>query len=313
MKSRTISKIIETKINHWLESISDANLKMDLREGVIVTGGCITSMLLNEDVNDFDLYFKNQDLVARVAKYYVAEFMKNPPPAWTDSDGKLGHAITVQEVAPEDGKMGSVKVVIKSAGVIGENSQKYDYFEATEGGDSYVEQAVTNAEETEIEAGKKGEKSGKYRPIFMTCNSITLYGRVQLVLRFFGEPDEIHRNYDFAHCTNYWTYKNGLVLNPKALECILSKELVYQGSLYPVCSLFRIRKFMKRGWTITAGQVLKMAFQVSKLNLEDVAVLEDQLVGVDAAYFQELIGKLKAENKETVDGAYLMALIEATL
>jgi hypothetical protein len=85
------------------------------------------------------------------------------------------------------------------------------------------------------------------------------------------------------------------VLNQRALESILNKELFYIGSKYPICSLVRTRKFIKRGWQINAGQYVKMAFQISKLNLEDIYVLEDQLVGVDSIYFLTFIENLKTK------------------
>ena len=52
-----------------------------------------------------------------------------------------------------------------------------------------------------------------------------------------------------------------------------------------------------------------MAWQISQLKLNDVATLEEQLVGVDAAYFRQLIDLLKS-NGETVDGSYLMTVID---
>ena len=150
-----------------------------------------------------------------------------------------------------------------------------------------------------------------YRPVFMSCNAITLSDKMQLVIRFTGEPDEIHKNYDFVHCTNYWTSKNNhLELRKEALEAILTKELLYTGSLYPVCSVIRTRKFLHRGWTINAGQYLKMCMQISQLDLTDFNILSEQLVGVDTAYFCELLDKLQINNPEKVNYTYLMEIID---
>ena len=94
--------------------------------------------------------------------------------------------------------------------------------------------------------------------------------------------------------------------------------MVYIGSKYPVCSVIRARKFIKRGWSINAGQYLKMCFQISKLDLSDISVLEDQLTGVDVAYFATLIDslqahsqKMKDEGKEfKVDYGYIATIID---
>jgi hypothetical protein len=131
------------------------------------------------------------------------------------------------------------------------------------------------------------------------------------VIRFYGDPATIHENYDFVHCTNYWTSETRrIITNTQALECILGRELKYVGSKYPVASLFRTRKFIKRGWHITAGQMFKIANQVSKLDLNNFTILQDQLTGVDMAYFEELINKLKSKNSDTVDSSYLIQLID---
>ena len=162
----------------------------------------------------------------------------------------------------------------------------------------------------------KPVKDKKFQPLVFTDNAITLTDKTQLILRFYGEPDEILKNYDFSHVTNYWTsWDQKIVTNQKALECLLTKELIYQGSLYPLASLFRIRKFMKRGWSITAGTILKIALQISKLDLMDFKVFQEQLVGVDVSYFSSMIQLLKVEyeDKGQLDINYIIELIDDIL
>jgi hypothetical protein len=110
---------------------------------------------------------------------------------------------------------------------------------------------------------------------------------------------------------NYWESGNSkLTLKPKSLEALLSRTLVYNGSQYPLCSVIRSRKFIERGWRINAGQYLKMAMQISKLDLTDHAILEEQLTGVDVAYFVEVIRKIKDKDPSKVDSAYLIEIID---
>jgi hypothetical protein len=73
--------------------------------------------------------------------------------------------------------------------------------------------------------------------------------------------------------------------------------------------MFRIKKFLNRGWTITAGEMLKIAWDISKLDLDDMAVLYDQLIGVDAAYFHQLITILKKVDRTELDRTYLFEAI----
>jgi hypothetical protein len=89
----------------------------------------------------------------------------------------------------------------------------------------------------------------------------------------------------------------------------MSKTLVYRGSLYPICSIFRSKKFIERGWKINAGQYLKMVMQIHDLDLQDYVVLEEQLTGVDMAYFSEVLGAVKKQNPLELDQAYLVEVI----
>ena len=296
MKAKTIEKVIGKKFDYFLESITDENVKSILNDNTIVTGGCITSMLLNEDVNDYDLYFRDLKSTEVIANYFVKLFKSNK---------KSALPITVRS------DEGRIKIVVKSAGISSENSNDGDYrfFETLDPGspeqDKFIDEAM------EVVAKDTKDPKVKYKPIFLTSNAITLSDKIQLIFRFYGEPEEIHKNYDFIHCTNYWTsWDRKLVLNKEALQSILSKELIYSGSLYPVCSIMRIRKFIERGWTINAGQIFKICYQISKLNLDDPKVLYEQLLGVDIAYFLQLLSLIKDSKGRDIDYIYICELID---
>lgn len=307
MNRKTINKIIIKKHNKFLESIKDENVKKLISENSIITGGAITSMLLNEEVNDYDYYFTNKETCIEVAKYFASEFLKANPNA------KIAPKIIVKD--------GRVKIEIKSAGIAAEGEEKspYQYFESRplEEGEEYVGNVINIIEEADEIDCESIESLAKesYRPVFMTSNAITLSDKVQLVIRFYGDPEEIHKNYDFIHCTNYWTSKDKkLTLNLEAIESTLSKHLYYCGSQYPLCSVIRTRKFIKRGWHINAGQYLKMCFQVSELDLTDIDTLEEQLVGVDNAYFYQIIEYFKKKQSEDenykIELPYLVSIVD---
>lgn len=311
MKPKTIKAVIRAKVDAWLSTVDDESVRKLAAQNVIVTGGAIASMLLKEAVNDFDVYFRTREATLAVAKYYVQRFQPS-------ARAGIPCEIYVDDASPD-----RIRIVVKSAGIASEDgtSKPYEYFESRPEGESrqYVAEIMDNAgdvqeayEETKQAAtGDTTDAKPPYRPVFLSTNAITLSDRVQIVLRFFGEPDAIHENYDFVHCTNYWTsWDDALVLRPAALEALLARELIYVGSRYPVCSVIRLRKFIKRGWTINAGQILKAVMQISALDLTNVEVLQDQLTGVDCAYFCEVIAKLKDSDPTKVNTAYLIEIID---
>jgi len=288
MNRRTIQRILNKKHEKFIESITDETVKELVKKNSIITGGAIASMLLGETVKDYDYYFTDMDTVKAVAQYYIEKFIVLHP----------------DSIKPElcwDDDTGRVRIKVQSVGIVSEED---------------IEKIVTEADEANAEHMEEIDNDkGEYRPIFISANAITLSDKVQLVIRFYGNAEEIHKNYDFVHCCNYWTSSNNeLVLNPTALESLLCKHLWYQGSLYPLCSVIRTRKFINAGWYINAGQYLKMCFQLSELNLSDINVLEDQLTGVDAAYFHQVIDyckKRQEEDKEfKVTAPYLVSIID---
>lgn len=331
MKAKTISKNIQEKTTDWLSTLP-LELAEKVSKKIVVTGGSIASMFLKEPVNDYDMYFKDINTAILISQHYCQEWIKNFDAAKSGvSSGMIPYlrlefmdersynkAVEYFKVTEEGTNSQYLKVVIhpdnpsilnletflqencvrveiyiKSSGFLGENPDcEYKYFEAERPEDAgeYIENSL-KSEEVESE-------DDKYRIVFLSSNAITLSNKVQLVIRFFGEPSEIHDTYDFIHATNYWEPVKGLVTNQKALEALLSKELVYSGSKYPLASIFRTRKFIKREWTCHVGNFVKMAMQLNEMNLCDPVVLEEQLTGVDAAYLHQIISAVKSKRKE---------------
>jgi len=306
MNRRVISKILKRKHEDFIASIDDEKVRRMVDQNSIITGGSIVSLLMNDTVKDFDYYFTDYETCKEVARYYVNKFCKMHPD------------VDVKPILYYDSAR--VKIIVQSAGITGEEYKDgdYRYFEnvSETAAMDYVEKTMTKADETDAEhIDESAPGDEKYRPVFLSANAITLSDKIQLVIRFYGDPEEIHKNYDFVHCMNYWTSSNGkLYLHPQALESILTKELVYQGSLYPLCSVIRTRKFLRTGWYINAGQYLKMCFQISELDMNNIEVLEEQLTGVDAAYFHEVIRYCKKKKEEDpefkVTTPYLVSIVD---
>lgn len=297
MQIKTIRKNIRDKMNDWLSSIDNQDLVKNLKNDIIVTGGCIVSLFFNEKVNDYDVYIRTRSTLMELIKYYTKD---------------LGTDVVILN---GEEKQQYLK----------EYEDKFGYIENEKRSNSY-KIAIDNLKEDQIKLffnsapgykadipennGKETpEGAPKYRLSYLSPNAISLTDDVQIVIRFWGEPDEIHKNYDFAHATNYFTFSKGLVTNNEALESLLTKQLIYKGSLYPVTSIIRVKKFVARNWKINAGEMLKMMFQVSELDLSNHHVLEEQLIGVDVAYFAQLINAIRTL-KVPLDATVLGVLID---
>ena len=312
MKPTSIERNIRHKIEDWLESIDDEEVRLKLKDNIVVTGGCITSMLLGEEPNDYDVYLKSYKVAAMIAEYYVEKFCAEVCNTVRFAGQERVTGITVKEIE------GVPKIYVKSAGVAREGgADEYQYFEMIADSDvrlqtvdDYMIAAISVQNPTYVK-----EKLKPYRPMFLTSNAITLTDGIQVVIRFAGTPSVLHENFDFTHCKNHWcSWKSpgkALQLLKKPVICTLNKRVHYSpGSLYPLASLFRTRKFIHRGWDVSLGEYLKIVYDIAKLDLNNPAVLQDQLIGMDAAYFAEIITALREGNVEKIDAAYLARIID---
>lgn len=254
---------------NWIDSIEDEEIKRIVLDKTFVTGGAIVSLLLNEDVNDYDVYFTDKESCEKVVEYYLSKIglEKDKNYFFGINDYEYDEEGNIIEIPKEDIKEDDERVFVKipSSGYF-----KTNYY------------------------------NSKYTVLFVSSNAMTLTNSVQLVFRFVGDPEVIHENYDFEHTKCYYIpNKKELVLPQSSLLSILTKELVYNGSRYPMASVIRTRKFIERGWKINAGQYLKMMLQINELNLKNLQVLTDQLMGVDTLYFQAIINRIKED--EAID------------
>lgn len=287
-KRKTIKKVLHAKVEDWAITLPEHLQKM-VREGTIVTGGSIVSLLRGERINDFDLYFTEQETALAIAQHYAN---------WMNEEDDLDIEVRIEPGINIRGEE-EERIInyVSSAGVAeGESDQEPDETEEW-----------LNGEAPEDEP----KKQTRYRPVFISRNAITLSDSVQLITRFYGDAEQVHKSFDFIHATCWYDVgKNELVLPGPALESILSNTLYYQGSLYPIASIFRAKKFIERGWRISAGDLLKIMWQISELDLTDTRLLTDQLTGVDALYMSALVHALQDANEDRLGSDYVIGIID---
>lgn len=292
MNSKNIAKALKAKLDSWVDSIDNEAVKKLIKENAIVTGGALVSLLTGEKPNDYDIYFKTLDSVDAVTQYYIDKWHETHPAIRINKEMKDSRILLTIGQG-------------RGAGLAAEEDENA----IDDNTEPYASENEANPTEPHPEIQKP-----KYRPRYFTTNAISLSDEIQIVIRFVGSIDTIHENYDFEHCKCSYDYETNAVNLPvKALECIINKELFYGGSKYPLCSIIRTRKFLSRGWTINAGQYVKMALQLNELNLHDLAVFKEQLVGVDSAYFTQAINTIQKKQEENpdfqVDNTYLFEII----
>lgn len=144
------------------------------------------------------------------------------------------------------------------------------------------------------------DKKKAYDPIFCTSNALTLDGNIQIIIRYYGSPGNVVRNFDWAHTLCYYDMaEERLSVMPEASRSALANELIYRPGAYPLSSLFRMKKFIERGWNVSIGQMLKLSMQLALIDYSDPKVLKDQLQGVDVAYVESFLSRLSSLDSST--------------
>lgn len=183
MKEKQIKKLLKGMIDNLCETITSPEIVDIIKEKAFITGGCIPSMLLDEYVNDFDIYFSDQKSANKVLKYY--------------------------------------------------------------------ESVDTSAQE-------------KFKVKLITENAINLSDKIQLIIKFTGSPIEVIDNFDWQHIKSYFVYPDVMIFTNDVYKLIVEKELIYTGSAYPVSSMMRLKKYIKKGWTVSNATMLHIALDIAQ-------------------------------------------------
>ncbi|MBT7350628.1 hypothetical protein HN803_07665 [candidate division WWE3 bacterium] len=108
-----------------------------------------------------------------------------------------------------------------------------------------------------------GNKYEKYNVSLITENSINLTDKIQIITKFVGVPDQVIHKFDWAHIKSVYDIgSEKLELCENIFQLLMEKELVYTGSEYPLSSLLRTRKFIKKGWSISNAQMVNIALEI---------------------------------------------------
>lgn len=183
MKEKQIKKLLKGMIDNLCKTITDPKIVDIIKEKSYITGGCIPSMLLDEYINDFDIYFKDQESANKVLEYY------------------------------------------------------------------------NNVDTSEQE---------KFKVKLITENAINLSDKIQLIIKFTGHPTIVIEKFDWQHIKSYFIYPDIITFTNDVYKLIVEKELIYTGSDYPLSSMMRLKKYIKKGWNVSNTTILHIALEIAE-------------------------------------------------
>jgi hypothetical protein len=135
----------------------------------------------------------------------------------------------------------------------------------------------------------------------------------QLITRFSGTPQEIFKNFDFTITTGAFDFETGeFVFGDRFFQDLSAKKLVYQGaSHYPICALYRTKKYQERGYKVPGSTLMHIALSIVRLEIKNYRELKEQLSGVDTCYLQGLLDSYSEKGMDELPVDYGQFLVDA--
>ena len=150
------------------------------------------------------------------------------------------------------------------------------------------------------------DEDGRFRYNFTQTDAAWSYKpdgglMIQLIKAVYGEPERVLAQYDFTMCMGAWIPgTQRFVFADCFLKHCAQRRLVYNtAGKYPISSLWRTLKYVKRGYKLPGVEAIKLALRINSLRLDTVAALKEQLMGIDTLFLKEFTDKL-AENQADV-------------
>ncbi len=177
--------------------------------------------------------------------------------------------------------------------------------------DLYLEDLST------VEALKADLIDHGYKEACKTDNAITLVRKgkmrtyeIQIITRFHGDPQTILDTFDFTIVQGLYQFSTGkFVFAENFLKHIAQRKLVYSGkSKYPICALYRTKKYQERGYKFPGTTMVQIALAIHALEIRNYADMKEQLMGIDTAFLKVLNDKLDAKSSMKFEASEFVAM-----
>lgn len=137
--------------------------------------------------------------------------------------------------------------------------------------------------------------------------------QAQLITRFTGSCHKIFENFDFTVCMGAFDFElDTFAFGERFHQDLAARRLVYGGaSRYPICAMYRTRKYQKKGFTLPGSTVMHIALSIVRLEIKTYKDLKEQLQGIDTLYLQGLLNNKNPEFQDKLPVDYGKFLQEA--
>jgi hypothetical protein len=165
----------------------------------------------------------------------------------------------------------------------------------------------------------KNQVDKKYEVVYCSENAVSYRTekniKFQLIKKIYGTPQNVMAQFDFTICMCACFPKtNTFVMYDRFLEHLARREIVFNiDACYPINSLFRANKFIKRQYYVSAVEWIKIGLKCHSLNLKNLKEIKEQLDGIDTFFLKEFTDNLNNVPGQQYDFEAFVASIEVFL
>lgn len=250
-----IAKEIEKKCLKPLQNfIKDDVFFNNVIDGGILAGTSISSLTRkimdfeeknNDGVKDWDIYFYKKEILDSVIKSLLNKFIPI-------GQSKIFWE-TISPVSIQYNDIGAEFVELREFGsLMGTLKDNPTY-----------DMVITN---NAISIQERDGSSPGYQFILTIHNS---------------EPEKIVSQFDYLHCQSFYQFDTQRYFStPEINHAVFNKQLIFKGGLNPLSSIVRMKKFGRRGWSISQLQILKiLAFASEAIDFNNAHMVQSLLRG----------------------------------
>jgi hypothetical protein len=160
--------------------------------------------------------------------------------------------------------------------------------------------------ESGLESMKNIFESDKKYPLKFSTDSALSYScngiKVQLIKKIYGNEWDIIKQFDFKICMAAFNpVLQSYTVDNDFFYDLSRRRLTYNPGNYPIASLWRVKKFIKRGYEFPPIDSIKLALTINNLHISTYEELKSQLEGIDTAFLKDLTDMLIEKSGEKYD------------
>lgn len=106
--------------------------------------------------------------------------------------------------------------------------------------------------------------------------------------------NSILQRFDFTVCqAGYFPAGDLFLFGEYFFEHLAARQLIYNvDGLHPIATLFRVKKYLEKGYSITGVELIKLGLKIHGLQIPDYRTLRDEILGIDLISLKRLTDHL---------------------